>query len=116
MGGRYGWHRLAAGGRFESKGANGTRSAHLTDVNAIMNEKKASKMITSFDLRDARKEARLRGVTVPKLNTWRCMMGGCNVYFEVRDDRGNMIWEGNAYDASEAKAHAINRLIEKGTA
>lgn len=71
----------------------------------------ANQSITSLLLKNARAEAKAAGVSIPKLSTY-CHKF-TNPYYEVYDDKGTIIWQGEAYNASEAKAKAIGHLIDK---
>jgi hypothetical protein len=70
------------------------------------------KTFNSLSLSLARKEAKELGIKLPKyMHTLRTTYGP-NVYYQVESQTGT-IWEGNADDANDAKAKAINGLIEK---
>ena len=65
----------------------------------------------SVMLKLARDEAREKNVKIPKLVTWRDDYG-VNTYFEVWAG-SEIIWSGDAHYATEAKANAIHKLIER---
>ena len=71
--------------------------------------REANACFTSIGLKFARADAKKLKVKVPKLTTW-CDRGGTNPYYEVWGDDG-IIWSGSAYNANEAKANAIHKLI-----
>ena len=72
---------------------------------------------TSILLSNIREEAKQAGVEVPKgLTTMRPAVGGTNPYYEVwADNCLGLVWQGNAYNASDAKAKYISELIEAAT-
>ena len=70
-----------------------------------------NKAFTSIGLKIARAEAKKLKVKIPKLSTWSYRRGN-NPYYEVwADGHEGQIWMGSAYDANEAKSHAIWKLI-----
>lgn len=71
----------------------------------------ANKTFCSNLLKESRAEAKKRGIKIPKLSTWRSDLG-YNTYYEVWAGT-QLLWSGNAYNASEAKSKAIDRYIEK---
>jgi hypothetical protein len=63
-------------------------------------------------LRDARAEAKRAGATIPTgLHAHRVTTGG-NPWYEVRDRKGALVWEGSASDAYEARANAIGEMAQ----
>ena len=76
-------------------------------------QQQANADFTSLDLRMSRAAAREFKIKIPKLSTWRDS-ASYNPYYEVHGD-GRIIWQGPAYNASEAKARAIEKLIEQAT-
>lgn len=73
-----------------------------------------NRVFTSSSLKIARAEARDNLVEIGKLTTYR-FTGYHNGYFEVYED-GNRVWEGSAYDASEAKSKYIWEKMKKAEA
>ena len=69
-------------------------------------------MDTSFSrilLKDSRKDAAKNKVKIPHLLIYKTSFRD---YWEVRS-LGNIVWEGTASDAYEARSKAIDLLIEK---
>ena len=63
-------------------------------------------------VKDARKEAKRLGATIPKgLHAHRVTSGG-NPWYEVRDWSGALVWQGSASDAYEARANAISEVCQ----
>ena len=67
-----------------------------------------------LDLSETRREAKAAGVKVPPLTALRVSSCSANKYFvvESREVKGP-VWEGTADNAYDAKAKAINHLMEK---
>jgi hypothetical protein len=66
--------------------------------------------ITGSVLKMARKEAKDAGVKLGKLTTFRPSSLGSNPWYEVYED-GELVWSGEAYNASEAKTDYINSKL-----
>lgn len=67
-----------------------------------------SALFTSSELSLMRRVAKKLKVKIGKLTTWRDR-ASFNPYYEVYQD-GKLIWQGKAYDASEAKSSAISAI------
>jgi hypothetical protein len=66
-------------------------------------------------LRESRSEAKRLGVAIPTgIHAYmeRC---GTNLWAEVRDRKGNILWTGSASDAYEARSNAIDEMIAQQT-
>jgi hypothetical protein len=63
-----------------------------------------------YFLRHMRQEARKARIKIGKLTTYKVRSMGD--WFEVYED-GELIWQGKAYYAMEAKINAIERKIER---
>lgn len=74
-----------------------------------MNLNELNKVFTSLSLAGAREEAKAQGVTIPKgLTTYQPVSG----YYEVWSKDDGIVWQGNAYNASDAKANYIFGLLD----
>lgn len=67
-----------------------------------------SAAFTSSELALTRRAAKKLKVKIGKLTTWRDR-ASFNPYYEVYQD-GQLIWQGKAYDANEAKSNAITSI------
>lgn len=74
-----------------------------------MNSNEANRTFTSLSLRLARAEAKRLKIELPKMSTWKDFSGH-NPWYEVWAN-GDIIWQGSAYNASEAKTNAIQRIL-----
>jgi hypothetical protein len=64
-------------------------------------------------LRDARRAAKKLRVRVPKGLHAHINSNTTNPWCEVRDSAGNVLWEGTAADAFEARANAIHECMRR---
>ena len=71
----------------------------------------ANVIFCSLMLKEARKAAKKAKVKIGKLTTWKDTSSP-NGYFEVWE-RPQIIWQGSAFNASEAKANAIFAKIDE---
>ena len=63
-------------------------------------------------LRQARATAKLLKIKIPKLSIYHARSLGNNPWREVYAN-GDIIWSGTSHTANEAKAEAINKMIDK---
>ena len=65
-----------------------------------------NKAFCSIMLKNARAAAKERGIKFGKLTTWSDRIG-TNRHYEVWEEGKGLVWRGNAYCATEAKAKYI---------
>lgn len=90
-------------------------SVILESIRPLVSESDWNKPFTGSLLKGARADARSMGIAIPKLTTYlsRAASAGSNKYYMVYDPKGNVVWEGQAYNAAEAKSKAVDKLVNE---
>lgn len=74
-----------------------------------MNE---NKEFCSILLQTAREDARKLNVKIPKLTTYKHSDLSSTPHYDVWSGK-NLLWQGRAFNAADAKANCIQELIER---